>query len=137
MDDIASTANTAGEPVPDQLRLLFNNPDDVRVRHLPCALPGLGSLAVHFGAGARTRPHIHHHGQHLVVVEGVGVVADDDGLHLVRAGDVISNPPGTWQWHGAVPSEAMTHVTFEAPGDFDTNVDRRDWNTTYPDTLGA
>ncbi|MFD0578539.1 hypothetical protein [Dactylosporangium darangshiense] len=39
MDDIANTANPAGDPVPQQLRFLFNRPDDVRVRHLPCALP--------------------------------------------------------------------------------------------------
>ena len=39
----------------------------------------------------------------LVFVEGVGVVGDEKGVHVVRAGDVVSNPPGTWRWHGAVP----------------------------------
>jgi hypothetical protein len=28
-------------------------------------------------------------------------------------------------------------VTFEAPGDFDLDVDRRDWDDTYPPDLGA
>ena len=131
MDDFATTAGVKGDAVPEQLRALFNHPDDVRVQHLPCALPSLDSLAVHFGAGARTVPHLHHDGQHLVVVDGEGVVGDENGVHRVRTGDVISNPPGTWHWHGAAPGTAMTHVTFERPGDFDMNVDLRDWAQTY------
>jgi mannose-6-phosphate isomerase-like protein (cupin superfamily) len=136
MDEFGRTAEAKGDAVPEQLRSLFNNPDDVRVQHLPCALAGLDSLAVHFGAGARTVPHLHHDGQHLVVVEGVGVVGDEKGVHVVRAGDVVSNPAGTWHWHGAAPSSAMTHVTFESPGDCDMDVDRRDWDVTYHDGLG-
>ena len=27
----------------------------------------------------------------------------------VRAGDVVSNPPGAWHWHGATPCAAATH----------------------------
>ena len=137
MDAFGNTTGQTGDAVPDQLRSLFNNPDDVRVQGLPCALPGLDSLAVHFGAGARTVPHQHVGGQHLVIVEGVGVVADDDGVHVVRTGDVISNPPGAWHWHGAVPGEGMTHVTFEAAGDFDLDVEQRDWDDAYPSGLGA
>lgn len=136
MDKFGSTAGSDTDPVPDPLRPLFNDADKVRVQHLPCALPGLDSLAVHFGAGARTVPHRHATGQHLVFVEGVGVVADENGVHVVRAGDVVSNPPGAWHWQGASPAAAATHVTFEAPGDFDLDVDRRDWDDTYPDSLG-
>jgi purine nucleoside permease len=85
MDAFGTTAGAVGDAVPDQLRALFNNPDDVGVQQLPCVLPGLDSLAVHFGAGARTVPHQQHNGQHLVFVEGEGVVADEDGVHVVRA----------------------------------------------------
>ena len=136
MDEFGSTTAGATGPVPEPLRALFNHPDDVRVQHLPSNLPGLDSLAVHFGAGARTVPHRHHGGQHLVFVDGVGVVADEDGVHVVRAGDVVSNPPGAWHWHGATPGSAATHVTFEAPGDFDLDVERRDWEDTYDADLG-
>ena len=135
MDDFGKTVGETGESVPDQLRSLFNHPDDVRVQKLPCHLPGLDSLAVHFPAGARTVPHQHKSGQHLVFVEGVGVVADEKGVHVVRAGDVVSNPPDSWHWHGATPKSAATHVTFEA--DFDLDVERRDWDDTYPPDLGA
>ena len=55
MDDFGKTVGETGDPVPDQLRSLFNHPDDVRVQELPCALPGLDSLAVHFGATGTTR----------------------------------------------------------------------------------
>lgn len=137
MDEFGSTADAKGDPVPDQLRSLFNHPDDVRVQGLPCKLSDLDSLAVHFGAGARTVPHQHLKGQHLVVVDGVGVVADDDGVHVVRTGDVVSNPPGAWHWHGATPTHTMTHVTFEAPGDFDLDVEPRDWDDAYDPGLGA
>jgi quercetin dioxygenase-like cupin family protein len=65
------------------------------------------------------------------------VVADDQGVHVVQTGDVISNPPGTWHWHGATPSRAMTHVTVETPGDFDLDVGRRDWDETYSPALGV
>jgi mannose-6-phosphate isomerase-like protein (cupin superfamily) len=136
MDKFGETAGVSGEPVPDQLRSLFNDADKVRVQQLPCELAGLDSLAVHFGAGARTVPHRHETGQHLVFVEGVGVVADENGVHVVHAGDVVSNPPGAWHWHGATPTSPATHVTFEAPGDFDLNVDRRDWDASYKSELG-
>lgn len=137
MDEFGATAGDSGSPVPVLLRSLFNHPDDVRVQQLPCALPGLDSLAVHFGAGARTLPHRHHNGQHLVYVAGVGVVADESGVHVVRAGDVVSNPPGAWHWHGAVPGAPATQVSFEAPGDFDLDVARGDWDSTYGPDLGA
>jgi quercetin dioxygenase-like cupin family protein len=136
MDQFATTVRVAGDPVPDQLRPLFNHPDDVRVQRLPCDLPNLDSLAVHFGAGARTVPHRHANGQHLVVVDGTGVVADETGVHIVQTGDVVSNPAGTWHWHGATPGASMTHVAFESPGDFDLDVERRDWDNSYDSTLG-
>jgi quercetin dioxygenase-like cupin family protein len=137
MDTSRSTTHDETGPVPEQLRALFNHPDDVRFQFLPCALPGLASLAVHFGANARTVPHQHQGGQHLVFTEGVGVVGDEQGVQVVHAGDIVSNPPGAWHWHGAAPGHGATHVTFEQPGDFDLDVERRDWDTTYAPDLGA
>ena len=83
----------------------YDDRDEVRlggVLWLPCALPRLKSMAVRFAAGARTVPHVHHGGQHLVFVEGSGVVGDDDGVHVVHTGDVVSSPAGGWHWHGAL-----------------------------------
>jgi hypothetical protein len=136
MDEFKSTTSDPTGAVPESLRSLFNNPDDVRLQELPCALPGLDSLAVHFGAGARTVPHRHQGGQHLVYVDGIGVVGDETGVHVVRAGDVVSNPPGAWHWHGAVPGSPAIHVTFEEPDDFDLDVEPHDWADTYGPELG-
>ena len=138
MDEFGTVSQGDSSPVPDQLRGLFNHPDDVRVQKLPRAgLEDRGSMAVFFSAGARTVPHTHHHGQHLVIAEGTGVIGDEQGVHVVRAGDVVSSPPGAWHWHGAAPATAMTHLTVEKPGDFDLDVDRRDWEITYGPELGA
>ena len=135
MDSFATADAAAGKPVPDALTALFEDAGKVRVQALPCELPDVGSKAVHFEAGARTRPHRHTRGQHIVVVSGVGVVADETQVKVVRAGDVISSPPGAWHWHGATPTSAMSHVTVEDPG-LDLDVEQRDWADAYPPDLG-
>ncbi len=137
MDEYATASSSDGSPIPDELRALFNDPDHVRVQKLPCGLPDLGSMAVHFGAGTRTVPHTHTNGQHLFISEGVGVVADEQAVYIVKAGDVITNPPGAWHWHGALPGSAMSHVTVETPGGIDLEVERRDWDEVYTPDLGA
>ncbi|MGQ0466069.1 MAG: cupin domain-containing protein [Sporichthyaceae bacterium] len=128
-----ATADAAkAGPVPEALRALFNNPDEVKVQTLPCLLPGLGSKAVFFNAGARTMPHKHAQGQHIVITEGEGVFGDENGVKLVKAGDVIANPPTGWHWHGALPDTAMAHVTVEFPG-LDLNVEQLDFEQVYKD----
>lgn len=136
MDTFAASDASQGKPVPDKLTALFNDATKVKVQALPCELPDVGSKAVHFSAGARTMPHRHTKGQHIVVTAGVGVVADETQLQIVRPGDVISSPPGGWHWHGAIPSAAMSHVTIEDPG-LDLDVERRDWDSVYTDDLGT
>jgi quercetin dioxygenase-like cupin family protein len=121
--------------VPDGLKALFNDAGEVRVQKLPCLLPGLESKAVFFNAGARTVPHKHEGGQHIVITSGTGVFGDDDGIHIVKQGDVISNAPTGWHWHGALPGESMPHLTVEAPG-LDLSVEQRDWEQVYTDDLG-
>lgn len=136
MDQFATVDASQGAPPPDKLHALFSDPDQVRVQPLPCALEGLSSKAVHFPAGVRTKPHVHTLGQHLVITAGSGVVGDENGVHVVHAGDVISSPPGGWHWHGALPTKAMSHVTIEDPG-LDLEVERRDYDEVYDNDLGA
>ena len=31
-------------------------------------------------------------------------------VQIIRAGDVVSCPPGVKHWHGAAPDSAMTHL---------------------------
>ena len=89
--------------------------------------------AVHFEAGARTRPHVHRSGQVLHVTAGRGIVAGRSGRQIVLPGDVVTVEPGEWHWHGGSPDSAMTHLAFQvsAPGDIDWDVDEGDWARDY------
>lgn len=95
--------------------------------------PGPAVFAVHFDAGARTKPHIHHSGQVLYVTEGEGIVADREGRRTVRPGDVIIVGRDEWHWHGGTPNTAMTHFTVQMPGsdDIEWDIDEGDWATGY------
>ena len=135
MDKYGKADAAQGKPVPEPLRKRFNAPEKVKVQSLPCELPNLVSKAVHFEAGARTLPHRHTNGQRIIVTHGVGVIADEEHVHVVRPGDVISSPPGGWHWHGATPSTSMSHVTIEDPG-LDLDVDRGNWDEAYTEDLG-
>lgn len=96
---------------------------------------GPAVFAVHFDAGARTKPHIHRSGQVLCVLEGTGVVGYEDGTRYIRQGDVVTVEPGEWHWHGGTPGSAMSHLTVQMPGfeDVEWNVEDRDWATNYQD----
>jgi quercetin dioxygenase-like cupin family protein len=89
--------------------------------------------AVHFEAGARTRPHVHRSGQVLHVTAGRGIVASPAGRQVVLPGDVVVVEPGEWHWHGATPDSPMTHLAVQVtePGDIDWDVDEGDWAVDY------
>ncbi len=89
--------------------------------------------AVHFDAGARTRPHVHRSGQVLHITAGRGIVADRAGRQVVLPGDVVTVHPDEWHWHGGTPDSSMTHLTVQvtAPGDIDWDVDEGDWADAY------
>lgn len=90
-------------------------------------------FAVHFDAGARTRPHLHRSGQVLHIAAGRGIVANRSGRQVVLPGDVVTVEPDEWHWHGATPTTPMTHLTVQVtePGDIDWDVDQGDWADGY------
>jgi quercetin dioxygenase-like cupin family protein len=46
------------------------------------------------------------------VTEGRGQVQSRGGeLVEVRPGEVIYTPPSEWHWHGATPTDFMTHLS--------------------------
>jgi quercetin dioxygenase-like cupin family protein len=100
----------------------------------PFPADGAAVFAVHFEAGGRSRPHVHRHGQMLIVTSGRGVVGDRSGRRIVEAGDVVVAGPGEWHWHGATPDSAMTHVTVQmsGPDSIDWDVDEGDWAGDCP-----
>jgi quercetin dioxygenase-like cupin family protein len=71
--------------------------------------------SVTFRDGARNRFHRHSCDQILIVVEGRGVIATAETSIEVERGDVIVVPAGDLHWHGALPGEIFTHLSFIAP----------------------
>jgi quercetin dioxygenase-like cupin family protein len=83
---------------------LFQAPDPARV----------GAGHVTFEPGARSVWHTHPLGQTLIITSGLGWVQHEGGsIEEVRAGDVIWFPPGLKHWHGASPTNGMTHIAIQ------------------------
>lgn len=67
--------------------------------------------SVTFEPGGRTNWHYHEGGQILLVTEGKGLYQEKGkSVESIEKGDVIKCPPGIQHWHGATPSESMTHI---------------------------
>ncbi|XSC46750.1 (R)-mandelonitrile lyase [Bradyrhizobium sp. RDT10] len=64
--------------------------------------------------GARTAWHTHPLGQTLYVISGVGRVQAKGGpIREIRPGDVVWIPPNEKHWHGASPTNGMTHIAMQ------------------------
>lgn len=72
-------------------------------------------LAVHFDAGAHTRPHTHPSEQVLHFVRGNGFVwlAGEESQRVPEGGIVVV-PGGVVHMHGATGDEAVCHVALRA-----------------------
>ena len=69
---------------------------------------------VHFEPGARTFWHTDPLGQTLIVTEGVGWTQVEGGPVMeFHAGDVLLCPAKEKHWHGATPTQAMTHIAVQ------------------------
>jgi quercetin dioxygenase-like cupin family protein len=76
--------------------------------------PGVSGGNVTFEPGARTAWHTHPLGQTLIVTAGLGRIQRWGGpVEEIRPGDVVWIPPGEKHWHGASPTDAMTHTAIQ------------------------
>ena len=67
--------------------------------------------SVTFEPGARTNWHYHKGGQILLVTDGKGLYQEKGKpIEIINKGDVVKCPPDIEHWHGATPSDAMTHI---------------------------
>lgn len=83
---------------------LFQREDPARV----------GGASVTFEPGARTAWHTHPLGQTLLVTAGLGWAQRHGGpVEELRPGDVVLFAPGEKHWHGASPTNAMTHIAIQ------------------------
>jgi quercetin dioxygenase-like cupin family protein len=72
-------------------------------------------LAVHFDAGAHTRPHTHPSEQVLYFVRGSGFVwLPDEERQRVPEGGIVVVPSGAVHMHGATADEAICHIALRA-----------------------
>ncbi len=79
--------------------------------------PNLRVTAVTFRDGAVNRWHTHSTEQVLIVTDGEGIVATETEERSITAGDVVLIQPGEKHWHGAAPSQEMTHLAVLLPGE--------------------
>lgn len=99
---------------------------------------GLHALAVQFEPGARTDWHTHPDGQVLYVVNGAGVVQNEDGTSFeFSAGDVVYASPGERHWHGAKPNSPMAHLSLTTGGatqwEANSRVTDEQYNSAQPE----
>lgn len=74
----------------------------------------VGGAIVHFEPGARTAWHTHPAGQTLIVTEGIGwTQVEGEAKREFHAGDMLGWPADRKHWHGATPSESMTHIAIQ------------------------
>jgi quercetin dioxygenase-like cupin family protein len=67
--------------------------------------------SVTFAPGARTNWHYHKGGQILLVTSGKGWYQEKGKLvEIIEMGKVIKCPPNVEHWHGATPTDTMTHI---------------------------
>jgi quercetin dioxygenase-like cupin family protein len=113
--DITKAGSTPSQPGPSdwftgsvRIDSLFQAKDPSRV----------AGASVTFEPGARTAWHTHPFGQHLIITSGAGWVQEEGGpVEEVRPGDVVWFPPGVKHWHGATPTNAMTHIAIQEAKD--------------------
>ncbi|MEO1967856.1 MAG: cupin domain-containing protein [Sphingomonadaceae bacterium] len=78
----------------------------------------LTGATVTFMPGARSAWHTHPLGQTLIVTIGVGwTQCEGEEIVEIRAGDIIWCPPGHKHWHGATPTNSMTHIALQEAKD--------------------
>ena len=72
------------------------------------------AVKVTFEPGARTAWHTHPLGQTLHLISGVGLIGlRDDHPKIINAGDTVWIPPNEDHWHGATPTNSMTHIAIQ------------------------
>ena len=83
---------------------IIEAPDPARVR----------ALKVSFEPGARTAWHTHPLGQTLHIINGTGLVGLRNAQpKIVNAGDTVWIQPNEEHWHGATPTNSMSHIALQ------------------------
>ncbi|MCK7555815.1 cupin domain-containing protein [Chitinophaga sedimenti] len=69
------------------------------------------AASVTFEPGARTAWHTHPLGQTIIITAGCGLVQREGGpVEKVYPGDIVWFEANEKHWHGATPTNGMTHI---------------------------
>ena len=72
------------------------------------------ALKVSFEPGARTAWHTHPLGQTLHIISGTGLVGlRNEQPKIINVGDTVWIPPDEEHWHGATPTNSMSHIAIQ------------------------
>ena len=72
------------------------------------------ALKVSFAPGARTAWHTHPLGQTLHIISGTGLVGlRNEQPKIINVGDTVWIPPDEEHWHGATPTNSMSHIAIQ------------------------
>ncbi len=71
---------------------------------------------VSFGANSRTAWHTHTREQILYIIEGRGVVANEQTENVVTPGMAVHVAQGERHWHGGTKESSMTHLSILPKG---------------------
>jgi len=71
---------------------------------------------VNFSQGASTGWHAHTCDQILVVTDGSGTIANEQGERDITVGDVVHIKAGERHWHGAKANTTLAHITITTAG---------------------
>ncbi len=83
---------------------IIEAPEPARVR----------ALKVSFELGARTAWHTHPLGQTLHIISGTGLVGlRNEQPKIINVGDTVWIPPDEEHWHGATPTNSMSHIAIQ------------------------
>jgi quercetin dioxygenase-like cupin family protein len=107
-----------GNPLPEQVdgNPMFRGPVHMASLVAPPESEIVRIIEVTFRPNGRTVWHRHSADQILLVTNGHGFVADDNGRREIRTGDVVFIPAGERHAHGASADAEMTHVAIMTPG---------------------
>ncbi|QWF82978.1 cupin domain-containing protein [Amycolatopsis sp. CA-230715] len=95
---------------------MFRGRVRARIARQARATGELTVMATTFDPGASTAWHTHDSDQTLVVTAGTGALEDEQGVHPLHAGDVVTVPRGHWHRHLAAATDSMTHLSVTAHG---------------------
>jgi len=113
MLEILGIDNSKAGPAPEPQN--FTGRVRMQNLHQAAGMTKLELLAVHFDAGAHTRPHTHPSEQVLHVVRGNGFVwIAGEERQRIPEGSIVAIPGGVVHMHGATEENPIVHIALRA-----------------------